>query len=143
MATARFEEIADDFVLLDDWEDRYRYVIELGRTMPPLDPALQVAATKVEGCASQVWIVPRWDGAGKAATFDFAGTSDALIVRGLIAVLHALYAGLSPEAVLAVDAPGELGRLGLDQHLSSQRSNGLRSMVARIRAIAHDVLEQA
>ena len=143
MASARFEEIADDFAFLDDWEDRYRYVIELGRAMPPLDPALQVPATKVEGCASQVWIVPRWEGAGREATFDFAGDSDALIVRGLIAVLHALYAGLRPEAVLAVDAPAELGRLGLDQHLSSQRSNGLRSMVARIRAIAQGALEQA
>ncbi|MFO1144706.1 MAG: SufE family protein [Amaricoccus sp.] len=143
MASARFEEIADDFALLDDWEDRYRYVIELGRAMPPLDPALQVPATKVEGCASQVWIVPRWEGEGTAATFDFAGDSDALIVRGLIAVLHGLYAGLRPEAVLAVDAPAELGRLGLDQHLSSQRSNGLRSMVARIRAIAQGALEQA
>ena len=143
MATARFEEIADDFALLDDWEDRYRYVIELGRAMPPLDPGLQVPATKVEGCASQVWIVPRWDGAGPAATFDFLGDSDALIVRGLIAVLHALYVGLRPEQVLAVDAPAELGRLGLDQHLSSQRSNGLRSMVARIRAIAQAALEQA
>ena len=143
MASARFEEIADDFAFLDDWEDRYRYVIELGRAMPPLDPALQVPATKVEGCASQVWIVPRWDGAGKAATFDFLGDSDALIVRGLIAVLHALYTGLHPEGVLAVDAPAELGRLGLDQHLSSQRSNGLRSMVARIRAIAQGALEQA
>ena len=143
MASARFEEIADDFAFLDDWEDRYRYVIELGRAMPPLDPALQVPATKVEGCASQVWIVPRWEGAGRAATFDFAGDSDALIVRGLIAVLHALYTGLRPEAVLAVDAPAEHGRLGLDQHLSSQRSNGLRSMVARIRAIAQGALEQA
>jgi cysteine desulfuration protein SufE len=143
MATARFEEIADDFALLDDWEDRYRYVIELGRAMPPLDAALQVPATKVEGCASQVWIVPRLEGAGSAATFDFVGTSDAHIVRGLIAVLHALYAGLSPEAVLAVDAPAELGRLGLDQHLSAQRSNGLRSMVARIRAIAQGALAQA
>ena len=143
MASARFEEIADDFAFLDDWEDRYRYVIELGRTMPPLDPALQVPATKVEGCASQVWIVPRSRARAPAARFDFLGDSDALIVRGLIAVLHALYAGLRPEEVLAVDAPAELGRLGLDQHLSSQRSNGLRSMVARIRAIAQGALEQA
>ena len=136
MAAARFEEIAADFAFLDDWEDRYRYVIELGRAMPPLDDALRVPATKVEGCASQVWIAPRIEGEGAAARFDFAGDSDAMIVRGLIAVLHALYAGLHPEAVLAVDAPAELGRLGLDQHLSSQRSNGLRAMVARIRAIA-------
>jgi cysteine desulfuration protein SufE len=143
LATERFEAIAADFEFLDDWEDRYRYVIELGRAMPPLDAALRVPATKVEGCASQVWIAPRIDGEGTGARFDFAGDSDALIVRGLIAILHALYAGLHPEAVVAVDAPGELGRLGLDQHLSSKRSNGLRSMVGRIRAIAQSALAQA
>ena len=87
--------------------------------------------------------VPRLEGEGAAARFDFAGESDALIVGGLIAVLHALYAGLAPAEVLAVDAPRELGRLGLDQHLSAQRSNGLRSMVTRIRAIAERALEQA
>ena len=143
MATARFEEIADDFAFLDDWEDRYRYVIELGKAMPPLPEALRTPATKVEGCASQVWIVPRLDGEGRAARFDFDGESDAMIVRGLIAVLHALYAGLTPDGVLAVDAPAELGRLGLEQHLSSQRSNGLRAMVGRIRAIAQTTLAQA
>ena len=143
MATPRFEEIAADFEFLDEWEDRYRYVIELGRAMPPLDDALKVPATKVEGCASQVWIVPRIDGEGRGARFDFEGDSDALIVRGLIAVLHALYSGLSPDDVVRVDAGSELGRLGLDQHLSSQRSNGLRSMVGRIRAIAQAALEQA
>jgi cysteine desulfuration protein SufE len=143
MATERFEDIAADFAFLDEWEDRYRYVIELGREMPPMDEALKVPATKVDGCASQVWIQPRIAGEGSAARFDFEGDSDALIVRGLIAVLHALYSGLGPAAVLAVDAPGELGRLGLDQHLSSQRSNGLRSMVGRIRAIAQTALEKA
>jgi cysteine desulfuration protein SufE len=143
MATERFEEIAADFAFLDDWEDRYRYVIDLGKAMRPLDDALRVPATKVEGCASQVWIVPRIDGEGAAARFDFAGDSDAMIVRGLIAVLHALYSGLHPEAVVRVDAPAELGRLDLDQHLSSQRSNGLRAMVGRIRAIAGATLAQA
>jgi cysteine desulfuration protein SufE len=143
LATERFEAIADDFAFLDDWEDRYRYVIELGRAMAPLDPVLKVPATKVEGCASQVWIVPRIDGEGVAARFDFDGDSDAMIVRGLIAVLHALYAGLDPRGVVAVDAQAELGRLGLDQHLSSQRSNGLRAMVSRIRAIAQTALAQA
>jgi cysteine desulfuration protein SufE len=143
MATDRFEAIAADFAFLDDWEDRYRYVIELGRTMPALDPALRVPATKVEGCASQVWLVPRLTGTGAGARFDFAGDSDALIVRGLIAVLHALYSGLRPAEVVGVDAAAELGRLGLDQHLSSQRSNGLRAMVARIRAIARAALEEA
>ena len=143
VASERFEAITDDFAFLDSWEDRYRYVIELGREMAPLDEALQVPATKGEGCASQVWIVPRLEGEGAAARVDFDGDSDALIVRGLIAVLHALYAGLTPAAVLAVDAPAELGRLGLDQHLSSQRSNGLRAMVARIRRIAERAHEQA
>jgi cysteine desulfuration protein SufE len=143
MATERFEEIAADFAFLDEWEDRYRYVIDLGRAMPPMDEALKAPATKVDGCASQVWIQPRIAGAGGAARFDFVGDSDAMIVRGLIAVLHALYAGLSPAAVLAVDAGAELGRLGLDQHLSSQRSNGLRAMVGRIRALAQSALEEA
>jgi cysteine desulfuration protein SufE len=143
MASQRFEDIAADFAFLDDWEDRYRYVIDLGKAMPPLDDALRVPATKVEGCASQVWIVPRLEGEGAEARFDFDGDSDAMIVRGLIAVLHALYAGLAPAGVLAVDASAELGRLGLDQHLSSQRSNGLRAMVGRIRAIAQSTLAQA
>lgn len=132
MATEAFEEIAETFEFLDDWEDRYRHVIELGRAMPPMDEALKVPATKVEGCASQVWIVPEI----RAGRFDFRGDSDAMIVRGLIAVLHALYAGVPVEEVARIDAPAELARLGLDQHLSSQRSNGLRAMVARIRASA-------
>ncbi len=132
MATPAFEEIAETFAFLDDWEDRYRHVIELGRAMPPLDAAFKVPATKVEGCASQVWILPRIEGQGAAARFDFQGDSDALIVRGLIAVLHALYSGLSLAEVARVDAPAELGRLGLNEHLSAQRSNGLRAMVRRI-----------
>ena len=129
MATPAFEDIADTFAFLDDWEERYRHVIELGRAMPPMDPAVQVPATKVEGCASQVWILPRIED----GRFDFQGDSDALIVRGLIAVLHALYSGLPVGKVAEVDATAELARLGLDAHLSSQRSNGLRAMVQRIR----------
>lgn len=140
MATAAFEDIADTFEFLDDWEDRYRHVIELGKAMPELDEALRVPATKVQGCASQVWIVPRIDGQGPDARFDFQGDSDAMIVRGLIAVLHALYAGLTVREVGAVDAPAEFARLGLDQHLSSQRSNGLRAMVARIRSVAAEAV---
>jgi len=143
MAARRFEDIAADFAFLDDWEDRYRYVIDLGKDMPAMDEALKVPATKVDGCASQVWIQPRIAGEGGGARFDFVGDSDGMIVRGLIAALHALYAGLDPAAVLGVDAPAELARLGLDQHLSSQRSNGLRSMVGRIRAIAQSTLEKA
>lgn len=136
MASAEFEEIAETFAFLDDWEDRYRHVIEMGKAMAPLDAALRVPATKVDGCASQVWIVPRIGGSGPGATFDFEGDSDAMIVRGLIAVLHALYAGREVQEVLAVDAGAEMKRLGLDAHLSAQRSNGLRAMVERIRGLA-------
>lgn len=132
MASAAFEEIAEDFAFFDDWEDRYRHVIDLGKAMDPLDPAFQVAATKVDGCASQVWILPKVaDG-----VFTFQGDSDAMIVRGLIAVLHALYSGLPVAEVQAVDAHAELGRLGLNDHLSAQRSNGVRAMIARIHATA-------
>ena len=136
MASAEFEEIADTFEFLDDWEDRYRHVIDMGKAMDPLEDALRVPATKVEGCASQVWIVPEIDGQGQGAVFRFRGDSDAMIVRGLIAILKALYSGLPVADVLAVDAPAELARLGLHDHLSAQRSNGLRAMVERIRGIA-------
>ena len=136
MASAAFEDIAETFEFLDDEEDRYRHVIDMGRAMPSLDDAVKVPATKVDGCASQVWILPRIDGAGPGAVFRFQGDSDAMIVRGLIAVLHALYDGLRVEDVLAVDAGAELGRLGLNDHLSAQRSNGVRAMVERIRALA-------
>ena len=136
MATQAFEDIAETFDFLDDWEDRYRHVIDLGKAMPPMDAALRTPATKVEGCASQVWIQPVLEGEGPSARFDFHGDSDAMIVRGLIAVLHALYAGQSVEEVTRVDALAELGRLGLNDHLSSQRSNGLRAMVGRIQAVA-------
>ena len=132
MATAAFEEIADDFEFLDDWEDRYRYVIEKGRDMDPLDDALKVPATKVDGCASQVWLHIQQAG----GNFRFDGDSDAMIVRGLIAVLRALYNDLTPTEVLAVDARAELERLGLNEHLSAQRSNGLRAMIERIRETA-------
>jgi cysteine desulfuration protein SufE len=136
MARAEFEDLVETFEFLEDWEERYRHVIELGRAFPPLDDALKVPATKVDGCASQVWLHPRLDGAGPAARMEFAGESDAMIVRGLIAVLHRLYAGLTVEEAVAVDAPAELARLGLDDHLSSQRSNGLRAMVARLQGVA-------
>ena len=128
MATPAFEEIAETFDFLDDWEDRYRHVIELGKAFPPMEEALKVPATKVQGCASQVWIQPMIEG----GRFDFQGDSDAMIVRGLIAVLHTLYAGLTVAEVLKVDAGAELARLGLNDHLSAQRSNGLRAMVERI-----------
>jgi cysteine desulfuration protein SufE len=136
MATPAFEEIAETFEFLDDWEDRYRHVIELGKAMPELDEAFRVPATKVDGCASQVWLLPRIAGQGASARFDFQGESDAMIVRGLIAILHALYSGLSVADVLKVDATAELKRLGLDEHLSQQRSNGVRAMIGRVRKLA-------
>ena len=136
MATDAFEEIAETFEFLEDWEDRYRYVIDLGKAMPELEEAFRVPATKVDGCASQVWLLPEIEGQGAEATFRFRGESDAMIVRGLIAVLGALYNGLPVGEVLKVDAGGEMARLGLNEHLSSQRSNGLRAMVERIRLLA-------
>ena len=132
MAQEDFDEIAETFEFLDDWEDRYRHVIELGSALAPMPEALKVPANKVNGCASQVWLFPQIDN----ARFDFLGDSDAMIVRGLIAVLHALYAGRPVAEVPGIDAAAELRRLGLDEHLSSQRSNGLRAMVDRIRAVA-------
>lgn len=132
MATEAFEDIAETFEFLDDWEDRYRHLIEIGRDMDPLDEALKVPATKVKGCASQVWLVPRVEG----GRFEFDGDSDAMIVRGLIAVLRALYNGVPAGEVADVDARAELGRLGLNDHLSAQRSNGVRAMVERIRLSA-------
>jgi cysteine desulfuration protein SufE len=134
MATEAFEDIVADFEFLDDWEDRYRYVIDRGRAMDPLDDALKVPATKVDGCASQVWLHPTI----KGGQFDFEGDSDAMIVRGLIAVLRALYNGLPVSQVGQVDAQAELARLGLNDHLSAQRSNGLRAMIERIRLVASE-----
>lgn len=143
MADQDFEEIADNFTFLDEWEDRYRYVIELGKAMDPLSDALRVDTTKVEGCASQVWIVPQITGQGPQAQMRFQGDSDAMIVRGLIAVLLALYDDKPAAEIAKIDAHSQLARLGLDQHLSAQRSNGLRAMIARIRGLAAQAMEAA
>ena len=136
MAQEAFEDLAETFEFLDDWEDRYRHVIDMGKSMPDLEEALQVPATKVDGCASQVWLVPKIEGQGPEAIFTFRGSSDAMIVRGLISVLINLYSGLTVREVLSTDAVVELSRLGLNDHLSAQRSNGLRAMVQRIRETA-------
>lgn len=132
MANPDFEDLVDTFEFLDDWEDRYRHVIDMGKAMDPLEDALRVSATKVDGCASQVWLVPKIDD----GLFTFRGESDAMIVRGLIAVLLALYNNQPVADVVKTDALAELGRLGLNDHLSAQRSNGLRAMVDRIRETA-------
>ena len=134
------EQIIDDFGVLDDWDDRYRYIIELGRSMAPLPEAMKNDLTKVRGCASQVWLVSRLekDASGRAV-IAFEGESDAMIVRGLIAILLKLYSGKTPEEILAIDAKRVLGELGLDTHLSQQRSNGLFAMVERIRSDARNL----
>lgn len=124
------EAIRSDFALLDDWEDRYRYVIELGKALPPLPDELRTDANKVRGCASQVWLVAEPAAEGRLA---FRGDSDAHIVRGLIAILLRLYSGRAPTEMLDFDAKSAMARLGLAGALSAQRSNGLFSMVERIR----------
>ncbi|MGL4397669.1 MAG: SufE family protein [Hyphomicrobium sp.] len=132
------DDIQSDFALLDDWEDRYRYVIELGRTLPALDPALKTDANKVRGCASQVWLatnrIPA--GGGGRDRLELLGTSDAMIVQGLIAVLFSIYEGKTADEILATDAQAVFAELGLKDHLTPQRSNGLAAMVQRIRADA-------
>jgi len=132
MANPDFEELVETFEFLDDWEDRYRHVIEMGKAMDPLEDALRVPATKVDGCASQVWLVPQI----KDGVFTFRGASDAMIVQGLIAILLTLYNNQPVVDIARIDAPAELARLGLNDHLSAQRSNGLRAMVERIRETA-------
>lgn len=136
-ADVSFEEIAETFELLDDWEDRYRYVIELGKALPGLPDAEKTAASKVDGCVSQVWVVAETrSGQDGAPRFHFEGDSDAFIVRGLIAVLRALVSGRRAVEVAELDALDAFSRLGLDSHLSPQRSNGLRAMIERVRALA-------
>ena len=136
------DHIREDFSLLDDWEDRYRYVMELGRAMPPLADADRIDANKVRGCASQVWLVsqlaPVSDGTGK--TFKLAGDSDSHLVRGLVAIVIALYEGLPLSDINSLDAQAALATLGLKEHLTPQRSNGLASMIGRIRSDAEAAL---
>jgi len=132
------DEIVENFALLDEWDDRYRYVIELGRTLTPLPDNAHIDANKVQGCASQVWLrthVKRDGSTGPVLTFE--GDSDAHIVRGLIAILFALYSGKSAREILNTDALVLFDRIGLRENLTPQRSNGLRAMVERIRAEAH------
>ena len=135
------DEIVENFALLDEWDDRYRYVIELGRTLPPFKDSDRTDTNKVRGCASQVWLVThiRPDGAG-GPVLSFEGDSDALIVRGLIAILFALYSGKSARDILGLDALALFDGLGLRENLTPQRSNGLRSMVERIRTDANAAL---
>ena len=136
MSTTTIENLQADFELLGDWEERYRYVIELGRLLPPFDEKFRNAQYKVSGCASQVWIHAEHNG----AVLTFTGDSDALIVKGLIAITFMIFSGKTPEQILALDANAIFAKLGLKDHLTPQRSNGLASMVARIKADARQVL---
>ena len=141
---ADIDDIIDNFSVLDDWDDRYRYLIELGRELPPLAAAAHSDANKVQGCASQVWLDTSVRPNGtRGPVLSFAGDSDAHIVRGLIAVLFAIYSGKAAKDILATDALALFQRLGLREHLTPQRSNGFRSMVERIRSDARAALATA
>ena len=129
-AAAALDDLVEEFALLDDWEDRYRYIIDLGRQLEPLSENEHSEANKVRGCASQVWLVTE---PGAEGRLHFRGDSDAHIVRGLIAILLKLYSDRSPQEILEVDSNGAYERLGLSGALTAQRSNGLFSMVERIR----------
>ncbi len=128
----KLDELISDFEFLDDWEERYRYVIELGRSLPPMNDALKTPATKVSGCASQVWIYSTIED----NHLKLQGDSDALIVKGLIAIAFMIFEPLTLTEIGAVDTPSIFAKLGLKDHLTPQRSNGLASMVARIKADA-------
>ena len=135
------DEIVENFGLLDEWDDRYRYVIELGRTLRPLPDSAHIDANKVQGCASQVWLLTHVKPNGSAGpVLSFEGDSDAHIVRGLIAILFALYSGKSARDILTTDALALFDSIGLRENLTPQRSNGLRSMVERIRTEAQTAL---
>lgn len=133
------DAIIEDFAFLDDWEDRYRYVIELGRALPPLGDAERTDANKVRGCASQVWIISEIGDGGDPEIL-FRGESDAHIVRGLIAILLELYSGKTASRILEIDPEAQFEAIGLREHLTAQRSNGLTSMVNRIRHDAETAL---
>jgi cysteine desulfuration protein SufE len=140
-AETNIDGLIEDFGFLEDWEDRYRYLIELGRTLPPLADSERNSATKVQGCASQVWLVSEIGRNGEPV-LRFRGDSDAHIVRGLIAVLLALYSGRPAREIVHSDPEAVFARIGLREHLTSQRSNGLTSMLARIRADARAALSE-
>lgn len=127
------EELIDNFDLFDDWEDRYAYLVDLGRKLPPMDDALKNDASKVRGCLSQVWFVRTDEDSGR---LHWLGDSDSAIVKGLIAVLQVLYAGKTPQEVAAVDIDGIFATIGLEQHLSMNRRNGFYAMVSKLREFA-------
>jgi cysteine desulfuration protein SufE len=141
-SAASFDEVVADFDLLGDWEDRYRYVIELGRKLRPLPENDRNDTNKVRGCVSQVWLSTIVSPDHRVPRLSFIGDSDAHIVRGLIAILFALYSGKTADAILDIDANAALGRLRLKEHLTPQRSNGLLAMVERIREDARRAIQK-
>lgn len=141
--TATLDDIRENFSFLDDWEDRYRYVIELGKELEPLTEEEHSDDNKVRGCVSQVWLKTDLKGDGPDPILTFRGDSDALIVRGLVAVLHATYSGRPVSEVLSTDPEVIFNELNLKEHLTPQRSNGLRSMVERLRKVATEAKNRA
>ena len=137
------DEIRDNFELLDEWDDRYRYVIELGRTLEPMPEAEHSAANKVQGCVSQVWLQKLVDRSDGEPILKYRGDSDAHIVRGLIAILLSIQSGRTPRQILDTDPIAIFDELGFREHLTPQRSNGLRSMVERIKNDARETLAAA
>lgn len=137
------DEIAANFEFLDEWEDRYRYVIELGKALPPLRDEDRTAENKVRGCASQVWLSTRTERTGDQVRLFFRGDSDALIVRGLVAIVVALFDGKTPREIAAIDAEAVFAQLDLRAHLTAQRSNGLRALVDRVKSDAKAALAAA
>ena len=137
------DDIRDNFELLDDWDDRYRYVIELGRTLDPMPEEEHSAENKVTGCVSQVWLQKLVDRDAGAPILRYRGDSDAHIVRGLVAIVLALYSGRTPQEILDTDALSVFNEFGFRDHLTPQRSNGLRSMVERIKTDAKEALAEA
>lgn len=139
--TAAFDDIAENLGFLDDWEDRYRYIIELGQALPTLDENKRIDQNKVHGCASQVWLVSEQTDGPDGPVLTFAGDSDALIVKGLVAVVLALYSGRPAAEIVGTDALPILDGIGLREHLSTQRSNGLAAMVRRLQIDAQSTLQ--
>jgi cysteine desulfuration protein SufE len=141
MSDPRLEELIEEFSFLDDWEERYRYVIDLGRALPPLAEAERVEIAKVRGCASQVWLVSAT--ASETGVVEFRGQSDAAIVQGLLAILVRMYSGRPPAEILALNAQAAFQALGLGDALTPQRSNGLKAMAQRMHDVARDALARS
>ncbi|WP_209315511.1 SufE family protein [Haematospirillum sp. H1815] len=141
-ANLTIDELVENFSLFDDWEDRYRYIIDLGRTLEPFPEESRTRENKVEGCISQVWLTHRIERIGEEEHLFFTADSDAHIVKGLLAVLLALFSGKTPKDILSIDADAQLARLELDQHISPNRRNGVASVVQVVRSVARDRIEK-